>query len=145
MAVFAAIAFATLFLENYHFLAFDEGGLHFADYFGAFNGGGTDFYFTVGVKQQNAVEFDGLAFLNVAEVVYIQELAGFGFELLSLDFYNCVHCMCVKTKKLARRAAAAKIAVALVVKPGAEKMRTKLHIFNHIAKRSSGRSGVMTD
>jgi hypothetical protein len=30
--------------------------------------------------------------------VNIQELASFGFELLSLNFYNCVHCNFVKFK-----------------------------------------------
>ena len=92
MAVFAAIALAALFLENNHFLAFDEGGLNFADNFGAFNSGGADFNVTVGVEQENTVKFDGVAFLDIAKVVNVQELTGLGLELLSLDFNNCVHC-----------------------------------------------------
>ena len=91
MAVFAAIALAALFLENNHFLAFDEGSLNFADNFGAFYSGGTDFNVTVGVEQENTVELDSVAFLDIAKVVNVQELAGLGLELLSLNFYDSVH------------------------------------------------------
>ena len=51
----------------------------------------------LGVDEENAVEFNGSAFLNLfAEIVDIQEFACFGLELLSLNFYNCVHCNVVK-------------------------------------------------
>ncbi len=58
-----------------------------------FHGGRAYFNGTVGVNEQNTVKFECLAFFFlVAEIVNIQKFACFGFELLSLDFYNCVHC-----------------------------------------------------
>ena len=92
MAVETAIAFAAFFLENDHFITFHEGTFHLANNFCSFHGGGSDFYGTVDVDKENAVEFDSVAFFNFfAEIVDVQEFAGFGFELLSFDFYDYVH------------------------------------------------------
>lgn len=92
MAVFAAIAFATLLLEDDHFVTFHERGSNLANYFCTFNGGCADLNGTIGVNEQNAVEFNRLAFLDFfAEVVYIQEAVLFSFELLTLNFYDNVH------------------------------------------------------
>jgi hypothetical protein len=88
MAVFA-VAFAAFLFEYNHLVAFHEGTFNLANNFCPFNGGRAYFYGTVGVNEENAVEFNGLAlFFLVAEIVDIQKLACFGFELLSLDFYN---------------------------------------------------------
>ena len=93
MTVLANIVVATFLLENNHFVAFHEGTFHLAYHFCPFHGGRAYFNGTVGINEKNAVEFNGLAFFFfVAEIVNIQEFAGFGFKLLSLDFYNCVHC-----------------------------------------------------
>ncbi len=95
MAVFAAIAFATFFLENDHFVTFYERGFYLAYYFCTFYGGSADFHGTILVDQKNAVKLYGLAgFHCFAEIVYIQETALFGFELLSLNFYDSVHLTC---------------------------------------------------
>ena len=92
MAVFAAIAFATFFLENDHFVTFHEGLFNLANNFCSFDNGSADFHGTVGFSEENAVELDLVAFFNLlSEVVDIQELACFGFELLSLNFYDNVH------------------------------------------------------
>lgn len=92
MTVFAAIAFATFLLENDDFFTFYEGSGYLANNFSSFNGGSADFDITVGVCEENAVKFNRIAFFDgIAEIVYIQELAGFGLELLSLDFYDSVH------------------------------------------------------
>lgn len=92
MAVFTTIAFATLFLENDHFITFYEGTFYLANYFCSFNNGSTYFYFTVNIGKKNTVENDFLLFFNVvAEEVNIQELTFFSFELLSLNFYDYVH------------------------------------------------------
>ena len=93
MSVFTAIAFATFFLENDHFLTLHEGNENFAVYFGTFNGRCTNSYVAVGFEKKYFVERDSVSlFYFIAEVVNIQILAFFGLELLSLDFYNCVHC-----------------------------------------------------
>lgn len=97
MSVLANIVIAAFFLENDDFVAFHEGTFHLANDFCPFYGGRAYFYGTVGVDEENAVEFNGSAFLNLfAEIVDIQEFACFGLELLSLNFYNCVHCNVVK-------------------------------------------------
>lgn len=92
MTVFAAIAFAAFFLEDNHFVAFYERSENFANHFGTFYGGGADFHLSVGISEENTVEFYGFSFFNgFAEIMNIQELVLFSFELLSLDFYDCVH------------------------------------------------------
>ncbi len=92
MAVFAAISFATFFLENDHFLALYKGSEHFTFNFSAFNGRRTDFDVAVGIEKKHFVESDSVALFHfVAEMMDIQELALFGLELLSFDFYDSVH------------------------------------------------------
>ena len=92
MAVETAITFAAFFLENDNFFTFHEGTFHLANNFCSFHGGSSDFHGTIGIDEEDAVEFDCVAFVNFfAEIVDIQILAGFGFELLSLDFYDYVH------------------------------------------------------
>ncbi len=92
VAVFAAIAFATFFLENDNFVAFDEGGCYFANYLCTFYGGSAYFYGAVEVGEKNAVEFNAVAFFYIlSKIVHIQETIFFGLELLSLDFYDYVH------------------------------------------------------
>ena len=104
MAVFAAIAFATFFLENDNFFTFNKGSLNSADNFGSFNNGSTNFHVTVGVNEKNTVE----------------ELAGLSLELLSLDFYDSVHLIdIVKVSSVGRAGEAC--AGRLLVEPGAEK------------------------
>ena len=92
MAVFTAIAFAALLLEYDNLVAFNEGFGYFANNFCTFYGGSTYENFAVFVGEENAVELHGVTGLGFfAEVVNIQELAFFGFELLSLNFYDNVH------------------------------------------------------
>ena len=92
MAVFAAVAFATLLLEDNHFVALYKGGGYFTYHFGAFDGGCAYLYGAVYVGQEHAVKLYGLTLLNLfAQVVYIQETVFLGLELLSLDFYDNVH------------------------------------------------------
>ncbi len=92
MAVFTTIAFATLLLEDDHFITFHEGTLYLANYFCSFNGRSTYLNGTVGVYEQNAVKLYSITFLLlVAEIMNIQELAGLSLELLSLNFNNYKH------------------------------------------------------
>ncbi len=92
MAVETTVTFAALLLEDEHLVALHEGEEHFTFYFRAFHGRRTDLNVAVGVQKKYFVEAYGIAFLHVvAEMVDIQELALFGLELLSFDFYDCVH------------------------------------------------------
>ena len=92
MAVETAIAFATFLLENDHVLTLHERSFHLAYNLGTFYGRCAHCHSTVGIYEQNLVELYSVTFvLLVAEIVNIQLLAGLGAELLSLNFYNCVH------------------------------------------------------
>ena len=92
MTVLATIAFAAFFLEDDYVVALYEGFSNFAYYFCSFNGRSADFNGTVGIYEKHAVKLYGLAFFYFfAEIVYIQELVLFSFELLTLYFYDNVH------------------------------------------------------
>lgn len=92
MAVFATIAFAAFLLENDHFVALNEGSQDLTYNFCAFNCGSANLYCIVGLSEENAVEFNLVAFFgSIAEIVYIQELFRLCLELLSLNFYDSVH------------------------------------------------------
>lgn len=92
MSVLTTIVVATFLLENDYFVAFYEGTFNLANHFCPFYGGRADFDGTVGIYKKHAVKLDGFTFFALfAEIVDIQEFAGFGFELLSLNFYNSVH------------------------------------------------------
>ncbi len=93
MAVFTTIAFATFLLENDHFFTFYERCENLTNHLCAFYCGGAYLYSTIGISEENAIKFDSVTFFGcISEIMNIQELASFCFELLSLDFYNCVHC-----------------------------------------------------
>lgn len=91
VSVLAAIAFAAFLLEDDHLVTLYEGLHHFYVHFCSFNGRSTDFDVAVGIQQEDFVKADFVALFNIAEVVDIQIFAGFGFELQSLNFYDCVH------------------------------------------------------
>ncbi len=92
MAIQAAIAFAATLLENNHVFTFHEGSLNLANDFCTFDGRCANLNGTVGIDEEHAVKLYRVTFLAlVAEIVDIKALAGFGTELLSLNFYNCVH------------------------------------------------------
>ncbi len=74
MTVQTAIAFATFLLENDNVFTFHEGSLYLANNLCTFDGRCANLNGTVGIYE-----------------VDIQLLALLGTELLSLNFYNCVH------------------------------------------------------
>jgi len=91
MTVETAITFTTFFLENDYVFTLYEGIYYLAYYLCTFYGGCTYGNSTVCVNEKNLVKFYGCAFAHLSEVMNIQLLACLGAELLSLDFYNCVH------------------------------------------------------
>ena len=92
MAILHAVTFATFFLENNHFVTFYKRSSYFAYYLRTFYGRCTDLNVTVGICKKHSVELYLVAlFYLFAEIVYIQELVFFSFELLSLNFYNYKH------------------------------------------------------
>ena len=92
MTVQATIVFATTFLENDNVLTFYERIFNLANHSCTFNGRCAYSNGTVGVDEKNFVEFNSIAlFCLIAEILNEQFFAVFGLELLSFDFYNCVH------------------------------------------------------
>ena len=89
MTVAFTITFSSFLLEDDYTFAF-EMREDFANDLCTFYGGSTNFYGSVVVNQQHFVKLDSSTLLSV-QTVNIESLAGFGFELLSLDFYNYVH------------------------------------------------------
>ena len=131
MAVQTAIAFATFLLEHEHFVALYEGFEYFAFHFGTLYGGCAYLHGTVGVYEKHLVEAYCLTLLYlVAEMVYIQILAFFGFELLTFDFYNSVHAnsLCIKCFRWAVASRAT------LMEPWRYKSGANLRFFYHSAK-----------
>lgn len=95
MTVETAIAFATFFLENDHVFTFHEGINYLAYYLCAFYSRSTYLNCAFSVNEKNLVKFYSCAFFHISDVVNKQLLASLGAELLSLDFYNCVHLLIV--------------------------------------------------
>ncbi len=92
MSVLTTIAFATFLLEHNHFLSLYKRCENFTYYFGSLYGWGANLNVTIGISEEHAIKFNLVSFFNsFAEIMNIQELLGFCLELLSLNFYNCVH------------------------------------------------------
>ena len=92
MTVQTTIAFAAFLLEDNHLFTLYEGTYNLANNFGSFNGRSAYCNSTVGINKKHFVEVDSIAFFNCfAEIVNEQFLVFSRLELLSLDFYNCVH------------------------------------------------------
>jgi len=92
MTVTRARVLATLHLENNHLVALNERVHNFTYYFCTLYGGGTYLDCTVSIYEQHLVKFNSLAGFDVLDVVDEELLALLGLELLTLNFYNCVHC-----------------------------------------------------
>lgn len=91
MAVLATAVLAALHLEHDDLVTLDKRVHHFYYYFCALNGGGTDSHCAVLVDEQHLVKLNSLAFLGVLDVMDEELLALFGFELLTVNVYDCVH------------------------------------------------------
>ena len=91
MTVLLAIVLAALHLEDNHLVALHERVHNFYYYFCTLNGRCADSHCSVLVNEQHLVEFNSLAGLGVLHVVNEEFLALFDLELLTVNFYNCVH------------------------------------------------------
>lgn len=91
MAVFAAIALATLLLEDNHFVTLYERLFNLTYNFSALYQGCAYFYLSIYVAQQHAVKLHLCAFFSVFDVLDIQIAVFLCLELLSLDLNDYVH------------------------------------------------------
>lgn len=89
MSVAFAVPFSALFLEYDYSFTFQVVE-NFAYYFCSAYRGFAYLYVAVVVYQQHFVHLHYRALVGV-KTVYIQFFASLGTELLSLNFYNCVH------------------------------------------------------
>ncbi len=85
------VAFATTLVEHQHFVALDERNKHFKHNLCAFHCGSAYSYYTIVVCQQHFLNLNSCTCLHILNVVNIELLALFGFELLTLNFCNYVH------------------------------------------------------
>ena len=86
-----AIALATALVEYKHFVTLYEWVHYFEHYFGALHSGSSYCYYTVVVSQQHLLNLNSCTFFHILNVVNVEFLALFNFELLTLNFCNYVH------------------------------------------------------
>ena len=91
MTIQFTVAFPSLLVEDQDLVTFYQFAYYFTYYFCTFNRGYTYGDSAVFVNQQDAVKFYCCTVLSFLHVVHEQFLASLCFELLALDFYNCVH------------------------------------------------------
>ena len=91
MTVQLAVTFSSLLVEYENLLALYELALYLSYYLSTLYSGSTYSDSTVFFNQKNFLEFNRCTILNVLNVVNKQFLACLGLELLSVNFYNCVH------------------------------------------------------
>ncbi len=91
MSVQFSVTFSSLLVEYEHFLALHDGACDFANNLSAFYCRSTYGHGTFFVYQQHFLVLYSCAGFCLCDVMYKQFLALFGFELLSVNFYNYVH------------------------------------------------------
>ena len=92
------ITFSSFLVENKNFIAFYQSGNNFANHFCSFYCGSAYGDVTVFVYQKNLVKLYCCTVFCILDVVYKQLFASFCFELLTVDFYNCVHFLYIMYK-----------------------------------------------
>ncbi len=91
MTILLAIVLAALHLEDDHLVTLNEGVHNFYYYFCTINRGCTDSDCSFIVYEQNLVELNSLTSFSILDVMNEELLALFCLELLTVNFYNCVH------------------------------------------------------
>ena len=91
MAIQLTVSFSSLLVEHEDFVALYQRGNHFTYHFRTFYGRKSHGNVTVFVYLKNLFKLNRRARLGILHVVNEQLLSGLCFELLAVDFYNCVH------------------------------------------------------
>lgn len=86
------VTFSSLLVEYQYFVSLYQRRYYFAYHFCTFYCRSTYCDSTVVVYQQNFVKFNSCTVFSVLNVVYKQLLAFFCLELLTVNFYDYVHC-----------------------------------------------------
>lgn len=93
-----AVTFSSFLVENEYFVTFYHAGYYLANYLCAFYCRSAYGDCTVFVYQKNLFKFYCRTVFCFLHVVYKQFLASFCLELLTVDFYNCVHFLYIMYK-----------------------------------------------
>ena len=91
MTLQVTLALSALLVEHEDLFALYEVTLYFSNNLCACNGGSTDGDVAFILYEQHLLELNGLTVFAVLNVMHEQLLASFCLELLSVDFYDCVH------------------------------------------------------
>ena len=91
MTVQLTVTFSSLLVEYENLLALNELALYLSYYLSTLYNGSTYGDSTIFLYQEYLLEFNRCTILNVLNVVNKQLLTSLGLELLSVNFYNCVH------------------------------------------------------
>ena len=91
MAIQFAETFSALLVEDENLFALHQIAFYFSNDLCTCHGGGADGDVTFIFYKQHLLELYGLTVLAVLNVMHEQLLASFCLELLSVDFYDCVH------------------------------------------------------
>ena len=91
VTILLTIVLATLHLENDDLVTLNKRIHNLYYYFGTFNSWCTDCDSSVFVDEEHFVKFNGLTSLGILDTVNEELLAFLYLELLTVNFYNCVH------------------------------------------------------
>ena len=93
MTVAATRILTALHLEDDDLVTLHQRVHYFTYYLCSLYGRSTYLHCTVSIYEQHLVKFNSLTSLGILDVVHEELLALLGLELLTLNFYNCVHCL----------------------------------------------------
>lgn len=93
MAVLLLVALAATLLEDDDLVALDERDEDFGLNLGAADGGSADGDLAVVVDEENFLELYAVTLVFLGEVMDEEGGVLLDFELLTSNFYDCVHCI----------------------------------------------------
>ena len=114
MAVLLLVALAATLLEDDDLVALNEWDEHLGLNLGAADGGSADGDLTVVVDEENFLELYAVTLVFLGEVMNEECCVLLDFELLTSNFYDCVHCTLNDVKRLRLQAVGSMLARHLV-------------------------------
>ena len=93
MTVTLTRVLAALHLEDDDLVTLHQRFNYLTHYFCSLYGRSTYLHCTVSIYEQHLVKFNSLTGFGILDVVHKEFLTLLGLELLTLNFYNCVHCL----------------------------------------------------
>ena len=91
VTILFATVFTALHLEDDYLVTLNERSFNLCYYFGAVNCWRTYCDSSILVYKEDLVELNSFVLLDILDVMNKQRLAFFGFKLLTVNLYDCVH------------------------------------------------------